>query len=156
MELLIDKLVVTPNDERRLKDSVRVAMKQGDGLLMILDVDKNELRHFSRTLMDPRHRLSYSEPAPHNFSFNSPQGACPCCKGLGYVNIIDKEKIIPDTSLSIYRAESFRSGNIETFLLFWQIEAICEKYGASLKTPIKELPDEALTTYSTVPMSGST
>lgn len=144
VELLIDKLVVTPNDERRLKDSVRVAMKQGDGLLMILDVDKNELRHFSRTLMDPATGLSYSEPAPHNFSFNSPQGACPCCKGLGYVNIIDKEKIIPDTSLSIYQGGILPLGKYRNVLLFWQIEAICEKYGASLKTPIKELPDEAL------------
>lgn len=144
VELLIDKLVVTPNDERRLKDSVRVAMKQGDGLLMILDVDKNELRHFSRTLMDPATGLSYSEPAPHNFSFNSPQGACPCCKGLGYVNIIDKEKIIPDTSLSIYQGGILPLGKYRNVLLFWQIEAICEKYGTSLKTPIKELPDEAL------------
>ena len=144
VELLVDKLVVSPNDERRLKDSVRVAMKQGDGLLMILDVDKNELRHYSRTLMDPATGLSYSEPAPHNFSFNSPQGACPCCKGLGYVNIIDKEKIIPDTSLSIYQGGILPLGKYRNVLLFWQIEAICEKYGASLKTPIKELPDEAL------------
>ena len=144
VELLVDKLVVTQKDDRRLKDSVRVAMKQGDGLLMVLDVDKNELRHFSRTLMDPATGLSYSEPAPHNFSFNSPQGACPCCKGLGYVNIIDKEKIIPDASRSIYQGGILPLGKYRNVLLFWQIEAICEKYGASLKTPIKELPEEAL------------
>ncbi len=144
VELLVDKLVMSEKDDRRLKDSVRVAMKQGDGLLMVLDVDKNELRHYSRTLMDPATGLSYSEPAPHNFSFNSPQGACPTCKGLGYVNIIDKDKIIPDTSLSIYQGGILPLGKYRNVLLFWQIEAICEKYGASLKTPIKDLPEEAL------------
>lgn len=144
VELLVDKLVVSEKDDRRLKDSVRVAMKQGDGLLMVLDVDKNELRHYSRTLMDPATGLSYSEPAPHNFSFNSPQGACPTCKGLGYVNIIDKDKIIPDASLSIYQGGILPLGKYRNVLLFWQIEAICEKYGASLKTPIKDLSEEAL------------
>ena len=144
VELLVDKLVVSEKDDRRLKDSVRVAMKQGDGLLMVLDVDKNELRHYSRTLMDPVTGLSYSEPAPHNFSFNSPQGACPGCKGLGYVNIIDKDKIIPDASLSIYQGGILPLGKYRNVLLFWQIEAICEKYDASLKTPIKDLPEEAL------------
>ena len=144
VELLVDKLVVSEKDARRLKDSVRVAMKQGDGLLMVLDVDKNELRHYSRTLMDPVTGLSYSEPAPHNFSFNSPQGACPGCKGLGYVNIIDKDKIIPDASLSIYQGGILPLGKYRNVLLFWQIEAICEKYGVSLKTPIKDLPEEAL------------
>ena len=143
VELLVDKLVVSEKDDRRLKDSVRVAMKQGDGLLMVLDVDKNELRHYSRTLMDPVTGLSYSEPAPHNFSFNSPQGACPG-KGLGYVNIIDKDKIIPDASLSIYQGGILPLGKYRNVLLFWQIEAICEKYDASLKTPIKDLPEEAL------------
>ena len=144
VELLVDKLVVSEKDDRRLKDSVRVAMKQGDGLLMVLDVDKNELRHYSRTLMDPVTGLSYSEPAPHNFSFNSPQGACPGCKGSGYVNIIDKDKIIPDASLSIYQGGILPLGKYRNVLLFWQIEAICEKYDASLKTPIKDLPEEAL------------
>ncbi len=144
VELLVDKLVVSEKDDRRLKDSVRVAMKQGDGLLMVLDVDKNELRHYSRTLMDPVTGLSYSEPAPHNFSFNSPQGACPGCKGLGYINIIDKDKIIPDASLSIYQGGILPLGKYRNVLLFWQIEAICEKYGVSLKTPIKDLPEEAL------------
>ena len=144
VELLVDKLVVSEKDDRRLKDSVRVAMKQGDGLLMVLDVDKNELRHYSSTLMDPVTGLSYSEPAPHNFSFNSPQGACPGCKGLGYVNIIDKDKIIPDASLSIYQGGILPLGKYRNVLLFWQIEAICEKYGVSLKTPIKDLPEEAL------------
>ncbi len=144
VEVLIDKLVVSEKDERRLKESVRVAMKQGDGLLMVLDVESGELRHYSRTLMDPATGLSYSEPAPHNFSFNSPQGACPCCKGIGYVNIIDREKIIPDASLSIYQGGILPLGKYRNVLLFWQIDAICEKYGATLKTPIKDLPEEAL------------
>ena len=144
VEVLIDKLVVSEKDERRLKESVRVAMKQGDGLLMVLDVESGELRHYSRTLMDPATGLSYSEPAPHNFSFNSPQGACPCCKGIGYVNIIDREKIIPDASLSIYQGGILPLGKYWNVLMFWQIDAICEKYGATLKTPIKDLPEEAL------------
>ena len=144
VEVLVDKLVVSEKDERRLKESVRVAMKQGDGLLMVLDVESGELRHYSRTLMDPATGLSYSEPAPHNFSFNSPQGACPCCKGIGYVNIIDREKIIPDASLSIYQGGILPLGKYRNVLLFWQIDAICEKYGATLKTPIKDLPEEAL------------
>ena len=100
IELVVDKLVVSEKDERRLKDSVRIAMKQGNGLIMVQNADTGEVRHFSRTLMDPKTGLSYSEPAPHNFSFNSPQGACPKCKGLGFTNVIDKEKIIPNPDIS--------------------------------------------------------
>ena len=96
IEVVIDKMVVSASDERRLKESLRTAMKQGDGLVMLLDADTDELRHYSRRLMDPATGLSYSEPAPHNFSFNSPQGACPKCKGLGQVNLLDMEKIVPD------------------------------------------------------------
>ena len=102
IELVIDKLIVDKDDERRLQESVKTAMKQGDGQLMVLDAETQEIRHYSRTLMDPQTGLSYSEPAPHSFSFNSPQGACPKCKGLGYVNIIDKNKIIPNDEKSIY------------------------------------------------------
>ncbi|MCD7710467.1 MAG: excinuclease ABC subunit UvrA, partial [Porphyromonadaceae bacterium] len=144
VELLVDKLVVSEKEDHRLKESVRIAMKQGDGLLMVLDVEKGELRHYSRTLMDPTTGLSYCEPAPHNFSFNSPQGACPHCKGLGYIPIIDKSKIIPDPELSIYQGGILPLGKYRNVLLFWQIEAICEKYGVSLKTPIKDIPEEAM------------
>lgn len=144
IELVIDKLVVDKDDERRLQESVKTAMKQGDGQLMILDADTQELRHYSRTLMDPQTGLSYSEPAPHNFSFNSPQGACPHCKGLGYVNIIDREKIIPNDEKSIYEGGIVPLGKYKNSLIFWQIAAICEKYGDSLKTPIKNLSEEAL------------
>ena len=144
IEVVIDKLVVSAADERRLKESLRVAMKQGDGLVLVLDADTGEVRHYSRRLMDPATGLSYSEPAPHNFSFNSPQGACPKCKGLGQVNLLDMTKIVPDPSISIYNGGIVALGKYKNSLIFWQIEAICEKYGATLKTPIKELPEEAL------------
>ena len=144
VELVVDKLIVDTDDERRLHESVKTAMKQGDGQLMILDADTQELRHYSRTLMDPQTGLSYSEPAPHNFSFNSPQGACPKCKGLGYVNIIDRSKIIPNEEKSIYEGGIVPLGKYKNSLIFWQIAAICEKYGDNLKTPIKDLSEEAL------------
>ena len=144
IELVVDRLRVSSSDERRLRESLRNAMKRGEGLVMILDMDTQEVSHYSRMLMDPKTGLSYSEPAPHNFSFNSPNGACPCCKGLGYVNIIDKDKIIPDTELSIHQGGIEPLGKYKNSLVFWQIEAICDKYGVSLKTPIKEIPEEAL------------
>lgn len=144
IELVVDKLRVSAGDERRLKESLRTAMQRGEGLVMILDVDSGELRHYSRMLMDPQTGLSYSEPAPHNFSFNSPNGACPKCKGLGYVNIIDREKIMPDMTLSIYQGGILPLGKYKNILIFWQIEAICDKYGVTLKTPLNEMPAEAL------------
>ena len=144
IELVIDKLIVDKDDERRLQESVKTAMKQGDGQLMVLDAETQEIRHYSRTLMDPQTGLSYSEPAPHSFSFNSPQGACPKCKGLGYVNIIDKNKIIPNDEKSIYEGGIVPLGKYKNSLIFWQIAAICEKYDSSLKTPNKNLPEEAL------------
>ncbi|MDR1402499.1 MAG: excinuclease ABC subunit UvrA, partial [Tannerellaceae bacterium] len=144
IEVVIDKLEVSPADERRLKESLRIAMKQGDGLVMILDVATNEMRHYSRRLMDPRTGLSYNEPAPHNFSFNSPQGACPKCKGLGQVNLLDLEKIVPNPSLSIYNGGITALGKYKNSLIFWQIEAICEKHGVTVKTPVKDIPAEAI------------
>ncbi|MDR1980337.1 MAG: excinuclease ABC subunit UvrA [Tannerellaceae bacterium] len=144
IEVVIDKLVVTPADERRLKESLKIAMKQGDGLIIALDAETNEAHHFSRRLMDPLTGLSYSEPAPHNFSFNSPQGACPKCKGLGQVNLLDIGKIVPDPALSIYNGGIVALGKYKDSLIFWQIEAICEKYGVTIKTPIREIPEEAV------------
>lgn len=144
IEILIDKLQVSNKFEDKLKASVRVAMKQGQGLILIQDVDTGEIRHYSKQLMDPATGLSYSEPAPHNFSFNSPQGACPRCKGLGIVEEIDLEKIIPKPELSIAAGGIVPLGKEKSSLLFWQIAAICEKYGATLKTPIKEIPKEAI------------
>ena len=144
IEVVIDKMVVSASDERRLKESLRTAMKQGDGLVMLLDADTDELRHYSRRLMDPATGLSYSEPAPHNFSFNSPQGACPKCKGLGQVNLLDMEKIVPDPSLSLYNGGIVALGKYKNSLIFWQIEALCEKHGVTIKTPIKDIPAEAI------------
>lgn len=144
IELVIDKLVVGDKDEQRLKESVRIAMKQGDGLIMLLDADSSELRYYSRLHMDPVSGLSYSEPAPHNFSFNSPQGACPRCKGLGSVYMIDRQKIVPDPNLSIYQGGIAPLGGYKNNLIFRQIEVICEKQGVTLKTPLKEVPDEVI------------
>ena len=144
VEVVIDKLVVSSSDKRRLKESLRIAMKQGDGLVMLLDADTDELRHYSRRLMDPVTGLSYSEPAPHNFSFNSPQGACPRCKGLGRVSLLDMDKIVPNPSLSIYGGGIVALGKYKNTCIFWQIEAICEKHGVSIKMPIKDIPVEAM------------
>lgn len=144
IEVVIDKLVVSPADERRLKESLKVGLKQGDGLVLLLDVETGEVRHFSRRLMDPATGLSYSEPAPHNFSFNSPQGACPKCKGLGQVNLLDMDRIVPDPSLSIYNGGIVALGKYKNSLIFWQIEALCEKHGVTIKTPIREIPEEAM------------
>lgn len=144
IEVVIDKLAVSLTDERRLKDSLRVAMKQGDGLVLLLDAETNEVRHYSKRLMCPVTGLSYSEPAPHNFSFNSPHGACPKCKGLGIVNLLDMEKIVPNPSLSIYNGGIVALGKYKNSLIFWQIDAICEKHGVTSKTAIKDIPEEAI------------
>lgn len=144
IEVVIDKMVVKGSYNERLKKSITTAMKQGDGLLMILDADTQSVKHYSKRLMCPTTGLSYKMPAPHNFSFNSPQGACPRCKGLGYVNSIDIDKVIPDRSLSIYDGGILPLGKYKNLMIFWQIEALLDGYGKNLKTPIEELPEEAL------------
>ncbi len=144
IEVVIDKLVPSDKDDKRLKSSVATAMRQGDGLLLILDADSSEVRHYSKRLMCPVTGLSYREPAPHNFSFNSPQGACPKCKGLGVVSMIDIDKVIPDRSLSIAEGAIVPLGKSKQSMVFWQISALLEKYEADLKTPVSELPDEAI------------
>ncbi len=144
IELVVDRLKVNAKDETRLRDTVADALAQGDKEVMIYDVEKDEISHYSQHLMDPVSGISYREPAPHNFSFNSPQGACPCCKGLGYVDLIDRSKIIPDDNLSIYAGGIVALGKYRNTMLFWQLDAICDKYGFTLKTPIKELSEEAL------------
>lgn len=144
VEVVVDKFLITATDERRLKDSLRIAMRLGGGLVMVLDVESGELRHYSRQLMCPITGLSYSEPAPHNFSFNSPYGACSKCKGLGVVNLLDMDKIVPDKNLSIYQGGIAPLGKYKNSMIFWQIEAICEKYGVTIKTAIGAVPDEAL------------
>ena len=144
VELVVDRLKVHDKDSKRLADTVDLAFKQGNGQLMILDAENDQLGYYSRSLMDPATGLSYMEPAPHNFSFNSPLGACPHCKGLGYVNIIDRDKIIPDPSLSIRAGAIQPLGKYKNVQFFWQIAAICEKYGSTLDTPFGELPEEAI------------
>ena len=145
VELVVDKLKVDDKFKERLADTVEVAFKQGDGQLQVLDIDDGEKTgHYSRKLMDPATGMSYAEPAPHNFSFNSPQGACRKCKGLGYVNLIDRAKIMPDETVSIHDGGVVPLGKYKNTFLFWQISAICEKYGATIKTPIKDLPGEAV------------
>ena len=131
-------------EARRLKSSLQTAMKQGSGVVMLLDAESNETRYFSRNLMCPTSGIAYDEPAPHHFSFNSPQGACPYCKGLGYVNRIDIDLIVPDHSQSIYSGGIAPLGKYKNSLLFSQIEAILEKYNCTLKTPLANVPNEAL------------
>ena len=144
IEVVIDKTIVTDKDDKRLRQSVATAMQQGDGLLMILDAQTESVRHYSKRLMCPVTGLSYREPAPHNFSFNSPQGACPRCKGLGYVNLIDVDKVIPDRSLSVYEGAVAPLGKYKSVMIFWQLEALLNKYDATLKTPVCDLPEDAI------------
>ncbi len=143
IEIVIDKLVVARKDENRLRKSLQTAMQQGDGVIMLLEKD-GAPRYLSRHLMCPTSGISYSEPAPHNFSFNTPKGACPCCKGLGVVNQIDMAKIIPDRRLSIAQGGIVPLGKESNSLIFWQLKSIAERYGFTLKTPIADIPDEAL------------
>lgn len=144
IELVVDKLKVSGKDSQRLKETIAVAMKQGDGVIQVFDVEKGEGFFYSKSLMDPITGLSYREPAPHNFSFNSMQGACPKCKGLGCVNLIDVDKIIPDKSKTIYSGGILPLGSYSNNFIFSQIAGICEKEGYSLKTPIKDLSEKAL------------
>ncbi|MBR3101642.1 MAG: excinuclease ABC subunit UvrA [Muribaculaceae bacterium] len=144
VELVIDRLKVSAKDFQRLDNTVQLAFKQGGDQLMVLDADNDEVGYYSKSLMDPKTGLSYMEPAPHNFSFNSPLGACPKCKGLGYVNLIDRDKIMPDMSVSIRNGGILPLGKYKNSLIFWQIAAICEKYDCTLDTPLAELPEEAI------------
>lgn len=144
IEVVIDKLVVNDKDDKRLKQSVATAMKQGDGLLMILDMETQSIRHYSKRLMSPISGLSYREPAPHNFSFNSPQGACPKCKGLGIVNQIDVDKVIPNRKLSVFEGGIAPLGKFKNSMIFWQISALLENRGYTIKTSLKDISDDII------------
>jgi excinuclease ABC subunit A len=144
IELVIDKFIVGDVTDKRLYDSVMMALDQGEGVMMVLDYDKNEPRFFSRHLMCPLTGISYNEPAPHTFSFNSPQGACPHCSGLGETSSIDMNKLIPDRAVSIRKGGIEPLGKYRNIWIFWQLEAIAEKNGFTLDTPIKDIPEEAL------------
>ncbi len=144
IEILIDKLVVDEAGTKRLKESVQTAMKHGHGVLMILDHDTSEAKYYSRLLMCPTTGISYAEPAPHNFSFNSPQGACHTCNGLGRITEIDMDKVIPDKEKSISQGAIAPLGPYKNSLIFWQIEALGEKYDFDLKTPVKDISEEGI------------
>ena len=144
IEVVIDKLKPGSEATDRLKKSVAIAMKQGEGLIMILDKESGAIKHFSKRLMCPTTGISYSDPAPNNFSFNSPQGACPHCKGLGYINMIDLGKVMPDKKQSIHDGGIAPLGKYKNQMIFWQVEAILKKYDCDLKTPIHDIPDDAL------------
>ena len=144
IEAVIDKMRVSESDQRRLTESLKLAMRLGEGMVMVLDAENEGIRHFSKCLMDPLTGLSYSEPAPHNFSFNSPYGACPKCKGLGMVNRLDMDKIVPDPSLSIYQGGILPLGKYKKSLIFCLIESLCTKRGYSIRMPISELPEELI------------
>ena len=144
IEVVIDKLAVDEKDTVRLKQSLATALAQGDGLVMIMEMPSGEIRYYSRRLMCPVTGLSYKEPDPHNFSFNSPQGFCPKCKGLGVVSCVDVDKVVPDRSLSVYDGALAPLGKYRRSSIFQQIEAVLQRYDADLKTPVTELPDEAI------------
>ena len=145
IEIVIDKLVVDQVDVKRLKSSVATAMKSGKGVMMVKAMDSDEVKYYSRHLMCPDTGISYRDPAPHSFSFNSPHGACPKCKGLGYINAVDIKKIIPDLALSVYEGGIEPLGRYKNSILFWQIETVLKKHGYELHTPIQDLSEEALT-----------
>ncbi|MBI9063012.1 MAG: excinuclease ABC subunit UvrA [Marinilabiliaceae bacterium] len=144
IEMVIDRVSVSSKDTKRLKDSIKLAMHHGKGIMMLVDKESNNHRFYSRQLMCPTSGISYNEPAPHSFSFNSPQGACKKCKGLGTVDEVDFDKIIPDTKSTLKKGGIAPLGKYKNTLIFWQIEAIGEKYGFTVNTPIKDIPEEAL------------
>ena len=144
IEVVIDRLNVQDKDDKRLVQSVATAMKLGDGLLLVYDMDTEHVRYYSKHLMCPTTGISYKEPAPHDFSFNSPMGACPRCKGLGYVSVIDEDKVFPDKTLSVKQGGIAPLGKARSAMIFWQIEALLQKYGCTLETPLSDVPQEAL------------
>ena len=144
IEVVIDRLAVKETADERLKKTIQIAMRQGEGLLMIMDFETGQAKHFSKRLMCPTTGISYSDPAPNTFSFNSPQGACPRCKGLGYINEIDMDKVIPNRKHSIHEGGIVPLGKYKSQMIFWQIDAILHKYDCDLKTPIADIPEEGL------------
>lgn len=144
IEVVVDKLAVKAKDAERLHKSVAQTLQQGGGVMMVLDAADNQTRFFSKQLMDPASGIAYREPAPHNFSFNSAQGACPKCKGLGYVSVMDHDKVVPDDKLSIREGGLAPLGKYRNALIFWEIQSVLADYDCDLKTPIRDLPPEAL------------
>ncbi len=144
IEVVVDKLAVKDGDEERLRNTVRIAMQQGDGLIMILDKDSAQAKFYSRRLMCPITGIAYKDPAPNIFSFNSPEGACPHCKGLGMINEIDMKKVIPDDGKSIHEGGIAPLGKYRNQMIFWQVSALLERNRYDIKTPIRELSEEMM------------
>ncbi|MGV8136361.1 MAG: excinuclease ABC subunit UvrA [Mangrovibacterium sp.] len=144
IEVVIDRLVAEETSRKRVKESVQTAMKQGHGICLIMDHESGKVKYYSKQLMCPTTGISYNEPAPHNFSFNSPQGACPKCNGLGQIAEIDMDKVIPDPGRNIGQGGIIPLGEKKNTLIFWQIEALGEQYGFTLKTPIREISEDGL------------
>ncbi len=143
IEIVIDRIIVLEKDRYRISQSIGTALKEGKGVLMLLD-QNGQIHHFSKYLMDPTSGLSYDEPAPNSFSFNSPYGACPKCNGLGVIEEITKESVIPDKSLSISRGGILPLGEYRDIWIFKKIEAILKRHKASLTTAIEKIPDEVI------------
>lgn len=144
VELVVDRLEVNEDNRKRLSQSLSIAMTQGNGLCAVIEKDGEEIRYFSKNLMCPESGIAYSEPAPHNFSFNSPKGYCPHCMGLGYVSQIDNDKLFPNKELSIAEGGIEPLGKYKAVSVFMQLEALCALYDCDLKTPIKDLPEELI------------
>ena len=144
IEVVIDRLQVQDKDDKRLVQSIAMTMKQGDGEMLVCDMDSDDVRHYSKYLMCPTSGISYHDPAPHDFSFNSPQGACPRCKGLGFVHVIDRSKVIPDPTLSLREGGFAPLGKARQAMIYWQVEAVLKQYGCTIDTPLGEVPDEAI------------
>ncbi|QFQ13149.1 excinuclease ABC subunit UvrA [Pseudoprevotella muciniphila] len=144
IEVVVDRLAVKAKDRERLQKSVAQTIQQGNGLMVLLDAETNEARYYSKRLMDPISGISYREPAPHNFSFNSVSGACPKCKGLGYISVIDREKVVPNDAVSIYDGGLAPLGKYRKTFIFQELEAVLQKYDSDLKTPIRDIPEEAI------------
>lgn len=144
IEVVVDKLAVQAKDGERLTKSVAETLRQGHGMMMLLDAADHQVRFYSKQLMDPVSGIAYRDPAPHNFSFNSTQGACPKCKGLGFVSVMDRDKVVPDPKLSIKEGGLAPLGKYRNALIFWEIQTVLADYDCDLKTPICDIPEEAM------------
>lgn len=144
IEIVIDRLQVNESSQNRLKQSLKLALQQGNNMIAVIEKGDTHIQYFSKQLMCPESGIAYSDPAPHSFSFNSPKGCCPRCHGMGVVTEIDIHKIIPDNTLSIYQGAIVPLGKYRSLPIFAQISSLCDMYQCTLKTPVSELPQELI------------